>query len=665
MQLTIKTKIIVGFTAALVLIGVALFTIVSLNTYGISFAAFTTSTATKLSDVDATLSLFLEEAKRNTVMMAEDKRAWKVDEITTNYMGDEQQPTNEAFPGDTVGAELRELYKAILKSHPAYKDCYIGTGNGGFIIGGDDLMPPNYDPRKRPWYQEAMASGEAIISKAYLSTTGEAMISTAKAYSSGGRVLGVAAMDISLAQITDMIKKIRIGETGSVVLVQDDGVIIADPRNQDNNFKNVSELSEKTYAEAFAMGSGHMDVELDGSAMLAVVHTSPALKWKLLGFIEEAEIMAPVYENLWEFSVAIILCLVVVVILIWFYIEKMLIAPISAIVRFLNRAAGGDYTRQVEIERNDEIGTMVAALNTMSAKLVEVVAQVVDGSAQVASGSEQLSATSESLSQGATEQASSLEEVSSSMEQMASNIEANAKNAYDTEDIARKSSSNAEEGGQAVAETVEAMKQIAEKISIIEEIARQTNLLALNAAIEAARAGEHGKGFAVVAAEVRKLAERSGAAAAEISELSSNSVAVAEKAGEMLGGLVPDIRKTAELIQEISLASNEQNTGADQINAALQQLDHVVQQNASASEEMASTSHDLAEQASQLQHTISFFKVGSGTRPPANRTPGRRPAPAQRPPRRLPPAEPETSPTPAGVGVSLEMGMKDEEFEKF
>ncbi|MDY6852577.1 MAG: methyl-accepting chemotaxis protein, partial [Thermodesulfobacteriota bacterium] len=251
-----------------------------------------------------------------------------------------------------------------------------------------------------------------------------------------------------------------------------------------------------------------------------------------------------------------------------------------------------------------------AYMKNMAEKLANVVGEVQSGSENVASGSEELSAASETLSQGATEQAASVEEVSSSMEEMTSNIRQNADNAQQTEKIAVQSAADAEKGGGAVGETVKAMKQIAEKISIIEEIARGTNLLALNAAIEAARAGEHGKGFAVVAAEVRKLAERSGEAAAEISELSASSVEVAEQAGEMLTKMVPDIKKTAELVQEIAAASNEQNSGAEQINKAIQQLDQVIQQNASASEEMASTSEELSSQAEQLQATMSFFKIG-------------------------------------------------------
>jgi methyl-accepting chemotaxis protein len=249
------------------------------------------------------------------------------------------------------------------------------------------------------------------------------------------------------------------------------------------------------------------------------------------------------------------------------------------------------------------------SMKKMAEKIAEVVSNVQSASSNVAGGAEQLSSSSEEMSEGSSEQAGSVEEVSASMEQMASNIQQNADNAQQTEKISRKAAADAEQGGKAVAQTVGAMKEIASKIGIIEEIARQTNLLALNAAIEAARAGEHGKGFAVVASEVRKLAERSQAAAAEISKLSGTSVQVAEEAGEMLAKLVPDIRRTAELVMEINGASKEQNEGAAQVNKAIQQLDLVVQQNASAAEEMASTAEELSSQAGQLQQIMEFFSL--------------------------------------------------------
>jgi methyl-accepting chemotaxis protein len=289
---------------------------------------------------------------------------------------------------------------------------------------------------------------------------------------------------------------------------------------------------------------------------------------------------------------------------------NVLIEAMEKVTRVAQEIAQGNLV--VDVQARSDQDELMKAMKTMVARLTEVVADVKSAADNVSSGSQNMSSSSDQMSQGATQQAAAAEEASSSMEEMASNIRQNADNANQTEKIAIKAAEDAREGGKAVTETVAAMREIATKISIIEEIARQTNMLALNAAIEAARAGEHGKGFAVVASEVRKLAERSQTAAGEISTLSSTSVDVAEKAGTMLTKIIPDIQKTAELVQEISSASNEQNTGAEQINKAIQQLDQVIQQNAGASEEMASTAEELSSQAEQLLGTIAFFKIDEG-----------------------------------------------------
>ena len=269
--------------------------------------------------------------------------------------------------------------------------------------------------------------------------------------------------------------------------------------------------------------------------------------------------------------------------------------------------AEGDLTAEVKMRSDDDV--MSKSMNEMIRNLTKFAVDVQNAAKMVSEGSAQVNETAQSLAQGATEQASSVEEISSSMEEMSSTVKQNADNAQQTSSIAVKSATDGEEGGQAVAETVKAMKSIAEKIGIIEEIARQTNMLALNAAIEAARAGEHGKGFAVVAAEVRKLAERSQSAAKEISGVSTSSVEISEKAGTILQEIVPGIQKTAELVQEINASSAEQAQGIDQVTKAIHQLDQVIQTNSGSTEQMSSASEELSAQAEQLLDTASFFKV--------------------------------------------------------
>jgi methyl-accepting chemotaxis protein len=274
----------------------------------------------------------------------------------------------------------------------------------------------------------------------------------------------------------------------------------------------------------------------------------------------------------------------------------------------IQRVANGDLTVQVETKPGDT-ASMLASIKGMAEKLAQIVGDIRSSANNLASASEEVSATAQSMSQATNEQASSVEETSAAIEQMSASIAQNTENSKVTEGIASKAATDANEGGDAVGSTVAAMKQIADKIGIIDDIAYQTNLLALNAAIEAARAGEHGKGFAVVAAEVRKLAERSQVAAQEIGEVAKSSVDLAEKAGNLLDEIVPAINRTSDLVQEITAASEEQSSGTNQINTAMNQLSQITQQNASSSEELAATAEEMSASAEQLQQLVGFFKV--------------------------------------------------------
>jgi methyl-accepting chemotaxis protein len=333
------------------------------------------------------------------------------------------------------------------------------------------------------------------------------------------------------------------------------------------------------------------------------------------------------------------------------YITSSITRRLADAVDAARRIAQGDLRDRIEVNGGDELADLQVAMKAMLEKVAHVMAEVRSGADALAGASAQVSATAQALSQGTSEQGASVEETTSSLEQMSASITQNAESSRQTEAMAKEGAKNADESGRAVGETVVAMKSIAERISIIEEIAYQTNLLALNAAIEAARAGEHGKGFAVVATEVRKLAERAQKAAKEIGELAGSSVRVAERSGQLIVELVPAIRKTADLVQEVAAASQEQSAGVGAVSKAMSTVDQVTQRNAAAAEELSSTAEEVASQAHALQQLVSFFVLKEeaarqarlGARGPVSpgQVPAPRPAlaaPAPRPEPFAPPA---------------------------
>ena len=378
--------------------------------------------------------------------------------------------------------------------------------------------------------------------------------------------------------------------------------------NTSKNLLAESRQGSKEHANVILKGDSKRDFEQVASDLVKIIDFNDA------GATAANQRGNEIYANARLSIIAALLVALLVGIALALFISRIISNPLKRAVDVASQLAEGNLAVKIEGGSKDETGQVLTAMQAMVGKLSQIIGEVRNAADGLASASEEVSATAQSISQTTSQQAASVEETSASIEQMSASINQNTENAKITDGMASKAAKEAGDGGDSVQQTVQAMKKIAQRISIIDDIAYQTNLLALNAAIEAARAGEHGKGFAVVAAEVRKLAERSQVAALEIGELSTSSVEMAERAGHLLGEMLPSINKTSDLVQEITAASEEQAAGVAQINSAMNQLNQVTQQNASSSEELASTAEEMSTQAEQLQQAMSFFTLEVGDR---------------------------------------------------
>ena len=469
-----------------------------------------------------------------------------------------------------------------------------------------------------------------------------------------GRVRGLVGLELSLETVSKLASSVRVGRTGYCWVADQAGLILAHPSAGAVMNINITDADKAGYRNADVLGRRMLSEEKGhgeyfngaGTAVYTYYARVPSSPGWVIGLTlptaEVDEVAIGVVRLLfWVLAASLVIAVAISIL-----IARSVARPIDLAVACMKELAEGRVDPEGRLAmdihtlaaRGDELGVLGAALDSTMGSLRSVALEVRSASAllrdrsaelneasqDLSRGVEGVSESSRQLSEGSTEQAASAEEVSASVEQMSANIKQSAQNATETERAAVSAASGAREGAEDVRRTVEAMRRIAEKIVVVEDIARQTNMLSLNASIEAARAGEHGKGFAVVASEVGKLAERSRTAAAEIALLSKESVGIADQAGAKLLALVPDIERTAELVQEISVASREQDSGAQQINKAIGQLDAVIQHNAALSEEFSATSRgmadkagivaqsseDLARQAEILMQAIAFFKLG-------------------------------------------------------
>jgi methyl-accepting chemotaxis protein len=484
----------------------------------------------------------------------------------------------------------------------------------GRVVAGSSPASLNLDLSDREFIIKAL-NGEVFISQMLISrSTGTATVAfAAPVIGSSGKPIGVCSMTMKTSVITDELARYKMGKTGYFAMIDRDGLIVLH-KNKDfilkKNIKNDPGM-EIVAKHALSGESGVQAYLYNGVGKICSFSTVPSIGWVVIGLIPTDEFLATATDII---NLVIIIALIAVffALILLYFLSRSISMPVKAAADHAMSMANGNLDFVISsafLSRGDEIGDLALAFKKQRENLIQVVKEITTAATNVAQGSEVMSSTAQSMSQGASEQAASAEEVSSSVEEMDATIKQNADNAQATKGIADKAVKDIEEGSKAVTDSVTAMGQIADKISIIEEIARQTNLLALNAAIEAARAGESGKGFAVVASEVRKLAERSQKAAAEITGLSRSTVDLSQRANRIIETIVPDIRKTADLVQEITAASQEQSSGVDQIGKAMIQLDSVIQKSASESEEMAAMSEELSGQAQQFIATIGFFTL--------------------------------------------------------
>jgi len=667
MPRSIKTRLILGLVSVIAVILAGILAIVAYNFSQQSRESYQRSATGEIKQVDYAISLFLDECLMNANMMALNNAVQHVDEVTTNHLTTTAKTKARVQQGDATGRKVVDFLNTVQSTHPAYVEVYAGNEQGGFLSNLEESeMPGGYDPRKRPWYTDTKAvTDKPVLGKAYMSTTGEAVTSAARVIQRDGKMVGVVGLDISLKKLTELIKSVKLGSTGYLALVQDDGVILAESRHEALNFKKVGEIEPKYLGALFAKDSGSEDVVIDGKKYMGIVYTSPKTKWKLMGFIEQAEIKAPVVKTLYLLSAVGVVSLFIMALAIWLVASSFILKPLTAVSNFVDGIARGVYHQRIEHLREDEIGGIYNALNTTAGVLEQNIKDIKAKTQEaeekalaaehataaadearknaeraksegmlaaagkleaivgvVSSASAELSAQIGESSKGADRQAMRVTETATAMEEMNATVLEVAKNASQAAETAETARKRAQDGSEIVNRVMSGMtgvesqtgklkadmntlgsqaEDIGRIMTVITDIADQTNLLALNAAIEAARAGDAGRGFAVVADEVRKLAEKTMAATKEVGD----AIGVIQHSTR---ANVEEVDKSVQLITEATGLAGESGQALKEIVHLVESASDQVRSIATASEEQSAASEEInhsIEQVSDIANETS------------------------------------------------------------
>ncbi len=607
MSLSLRTKLLLSLLASSIIPIVLICVVLGIKVKNSSMDTFFNNAGIELSHIEKAISIFIDETKANTAMMAKHPAVLAADDSLNSFI-DKTEPSSSAqLTAGPVERAILDLANDLADTHQSYVAVYLGTKFGGFAMSGTDTLPPGYDPRKRPWYKEALDhQGIPLISKAYPSTTGSVVITATESVQDNNGVLGVVGVDVTLDGLTQFINTIKVGKTGYVLLVQDDGVILADPRVSDNNFKNLGELPGD-YKELAGLKEGNKIVEINDQSYAARVLTSSSLGWKLIGLEEKKTIMADVYSML--FIIAGIGGLIAAAFMVFgIFLAGSLAKPIVTTTRMIKDIAEGegDLTKRLDVTSKDELGQLAQWFNQFLDSLQKIIgdiashAAVVDGSSgkllniasKLAVNAGQTSEKAQSVVKSTAEMndnmstiASTMEEttnnttmVAAAVEEMAATINEIAQNSEKARSVSEGAVTQATSASVKVNELGEAANAISAVTETITEISEQTNLLALNATIEAARAGEAGKGFAVVANEIKELAKQTAEATAEIKakiEGVQDNTNTTVKEIESIGSVIHDIN---DIISTIATAIEEQSAATNEISTNVTQASHGIEE---------------------------------------------------------------------------------------
>jgi methyl-accepting chemotaxis protein len=605
----------------------------------------------EIGQLENAMSIFMEQSKQNVTFLAGDPLLPRSDATLTSYAATTVKTKSMPRPDDRLGQDITALFARVQATHPAYVEVFFGSVDGGFVSSVAGEMPAGYDPRKRPWYQEAQQSPDkAIISKAYMSTTGEAVVSVTKVVSEAGRLVGAVGVDISLGVLTKIVKDIRIAKTGYVVFVQGDGVVISDPSDDKHNFKKLSEIGVPAMERAFSAPDGHQLLDMGGKRYLVQTSTASGLGWKFLTFVEYEELVGPMKSLMWKAAGGFVLILAAICGILHYFMHTAIFRALGRIIGHLKEIARGNYQARLTNTRRDEVGQVYEALNQTSATLEANMAEIEAKSAEaqhkagqaeeaakraeeataraeaarvegmlhaadslkgvvgiVSTASAELSAQIGESTSGAEHQSGRINETATAVEEMTASVLEIARNAEVTARLAEQSKAAATEGGrqmervkadvhgistgfQEVYDSVSDLSRKADGIGsiaqTIEDIADQTNLLALNAAIEAARAGDAGRGFAVVADEVRKLAEKTMTATKEVGE----AVAGIQRG---VGGTLTGMDRARQIIEQSLGRADEAAKGLAAMLDQFAQSSDQVRAIATAAEQQSSATEEI------------------------------------------------------------------------